>query len=568
MSNSHVEQRNFSGFLIGSRIQKLYIFGGYDKSDFLEGLIDRYETPKVPISKSPRNNESSLRENIQTEKKGISHRFKTLKASVNSGSSSKQTRHAKGKSLDGSNKELPQVLNTIQATITNTSTTDNLQTSKKSYGAMMDHVEDLEEYTNTLCTDALHLISILTNEELKKDDYELLKSMCEELKIFCSTSQPVLFTDPTKKVKALEKQQKTQRFEKKNFPYQYYQSVKVAKEYNHPLPPNFSSWSKEKTSRYHIFNEIVQTETLYVHDLAYIISFYMKPLQNEFKDIINLYEFTSLFKNIESLFELNKQILSSLQEQQNKPCKQQDTGAVFLHFLDEIKSKYITYSANQIAANETYVSLMKSSPDFENFCNLVFSLPESKNQSLDSYLIKPFQRVCRYSLLLKELDKQTPNSWPTASNIHKAKKAIDIVVGKANESKREADSLVQVLEIQNRFDFGDPELMQLHKLHFIKEGVFKILNAKKKLKSITIFLFKENLLLANGTGKKLTKLRFMKTNCIIIYDIGDSSKSYKNVFTIVDISDNFKIDVSAPSLEDKKAWIEAINTADPSQDAC
>jgi len=425
----------------------------------------------------------------------------------------------------------------------------------------MEHVEELEEYQNTLVTDSLHFVTILDKfrESATNEDRQLLSSMCEELRIFCQT-QPAPITDTTKLAKAKESEQKLARFKPEKFPYHHYRSMDVTSEYNTSLPEGFDSWSKTDKNRYHIFNEILQTETLYVHDLAVIIGLYMRPLQNEFKDLVNSYEFKSLFNNTEALFELNKKLLALLLEVAEKPPKQQDIGRVFFICLEEIRTKYVTYSANQIAANDTLVGLMKSSTDFEAFCNLVASLPESKGMPLASYLIKPFQRVCRYSLLLKELDKQTPNSWHTSSEIHKAKKAIDIVVAKANESKREADSLVQVLEIQNRFEFEEQQKLQLHKLTFIREGTFKIL-VKKKPKSIHVFLFKELLLLTTGTGKKLQVLRSMPTNCIVIYDEG--VKPLKNYFTIVDVTDYFKIIVGAESPEAKKEWIDAINAADP-----
>merc|ERR1712000_507951 len=176
--------------------------------------------------------------------------------------------------------------------------------------------------------------------------------------------------------------------------------------------------------------------------------------------------------------------------------KAQDIGGIFLKLQDDLR-KYIPYSANQSAANDTIVRLTKTSQEFNAYVACVQAKKESKNLGLDSLLIKPFQRVCRYPLLLKELLKATPSGWSVRDNITKAIEVIDVLVKEANDSKRQTDNLVEVMELQNRFVISpnDTELLTLHKKHFMQEGACKLVN-KKKSKPGHLVLFSEIVIIA------------------------------------------------------------------------
>ena len=73
-------------------------------------------------------------------------------------------------------------------------------------------------------------------------------------------------------------------------------------------------------------------------------------------------------------------------------------------------------------------------------------------EDLNGYLIKPFQRICRYVLLLKELMKQTPANWPDCDGLNTAIESIDVVVRRANETQRVMDNLTKIEQIQAKLD--------------------------------------------------------------------------------------------------------------------
>ena len=76
---------------------------------------------------------------------------------------------------------------------------------------------------------------------------------------------------------------------------------------------------------------------------------------------------------------------------------------------------------------------------------------ESSKQDFHSLSIKPFQRVTRYPLLIKELLGCTAKGTPENVCLTEAKQKIDEIVQAANENKRVIDSVLKMMEIQNSF---------------------------------------------------------------------------------------------------------------------
>lgn len=70
---------------------------------------------------------------------------------------------------------------------------------------------------------------------------------------------------------------------------------------------------------------------------------------------------------------------------------------------------YAIYCSNHENANKLYEKLLASNAQFaEWIAAQKLNNPAVKGAGLESYLIKPVQRLCRYPLLLKELVKVPP----------------------------------------------------------------------------------------------------------------------------------------------------------------
>lgn len=103
---------------------------------------------------------------------------------------------------------------------------------------------------------------------------------------------------------------------------------------------------------------------------------------------------------MEELWEVNNRLLVMLNAEWEKPAKEQKVGDVFISMLEDLK-KYKPYCANQVTTEETIERLLRENKDFGLFVEEVQKMDESNRQSVQSYLLKPFQRITRYPLLLR-----------------------------------------------------------------------------------------------------------------------------------------------------------------------
>lgn len=69
---------------------------------------------------------------------------------------------------------------------------------------------------------------------------------------------------------------------------------------------------------------------------------------------------------------------------------------------------------------------------------------------LESYLIKPVQRLCRYPLLLKEILKTTPTTHADYQPLSEALTKINEAVAKVNDFKGKAENAMMIAQVQQK----------------------------------------------------------------------------------------------------------------------
>lgn len=157
----------------------------------------------------------------------------------------------------------------------------------------------------------------------------------------------------------------------------------------------------------------------------------MKPLRSQ--GLLSAEDTGAVFSNVEQLRILNGELLTSLQGVEELSPQDQDVGRRFACFVDFLKM-YYQYCANQTTAVERLQELKKSKPQLPQalevwelrlYARYDWSLtiarqpnqeiknrPECNLLDLESFLIKPLQRVTKYPLLLKEILKHTETTHP------------------------------------------------------------------------------------------------------------------------------------------------------------
>ncbi|MED6274415.1 Pleckstrin y domain-containing G member 3, partial [Characodon lateralis] len=111
---------------------------------------------------------------------------------------------------------------------------------------------------------------------------------------------------------------------------------------------------------------------------------------------------------------------------------------------------------------------------------------------LETYLLKPVQRILKYHLLLQELSKHIDKSDPGYEVVEDAIITMTAVAWYINDMKRKQEHAVRLQEIESLLlNWSGPDLNGFGEL--VLEGSFKVLRVKKER---AFFLFDKMLLIA------------------------------------------------------------------------
>ncbi|XP_067451674.1 serine-rich adhesin for platelets isoform X2 [Thunnus thynnus] len=231
--------------------------------------------------------------------------------------------------------------------------------------------------------------------------------------------------------------------------------------------------------------EIVETEQAYVRDLKSIVEDYLGciidcgalPLKPE--------QVSTLFCNIEDIYEFNSDLLEDLERSPH-------AAAIAECFVErseafDIYTLYCMNYPNSVAVlrecmkNESLVRFFQ-----ERQTTLNHSLP------LETYLLKPVQRILKYHLLLQELSKHFDKSDPGYEVVEDAIITMTAVAWYINDMKRKQEHAVRLQEIESLLvNWSGPDLSGFGEL--VLEGSFKVHRVKKER---AFFLFDKMLLIA------------------------------------------------------------------------
>jgi len=119
--------------------------------------------------------------------------------------------------------------------------------------------------------------------------------------------------------------------------------------------------------------------------------------------------------------------------------------------MNEYLKMYLLYCSNYAYAL-TKLEDLKSSKSFSKFLITQFQRPESRCLHLDSFLIKPVQRICKYPLLLKELIKYTDESNKDYNNLKNGYAKLQTVVTVVNGASKVVEAVYNLIDFQSRFN--------------------------------------------------------------------------------------------------------------------
>lgn len=157
----------------------------------------------------------------------------------------------------------------------------------------------------------------------------------------------------------------------------------------------------KRTQRQHIVDELVRTERTYVQHLELLQSF--KKLVEQ-KGVIAGDAIHDIFLNLDALLDFQRRFLIRVEQTNAMPEERQNWGQLIKIYAEAFKV-YEPYIANQKKCEEVATlefDKLREAGGSEDLRQIVES-----PTVLMSFLLKPFQRLSKYPLLLKVREYNT-----------------------------------------------------------------------------------------------------------------------------------------------------------------
>ncbi|KAN0026491.1 hypothetical protein ACTFIV_007478 [Dictyostelium citrinum] len=252
--------------------------------------------------------------------------------------------------------------------------------------------------------------------------------------------------------------------------------IKVTRAFAQVVHQNVMKEEGENKMRNMVINEIINTEKDYIADLNIIVNFILTPLKDS--KIIPDKDISIIFSNIQLLLNVNKELLSDLLQKAPDEKPNHTVGTCFIYFFKYLKI-YSGYCANQTISADHIARCSKKIPAFKQFLEEKQASTECRQCNLESFLIKPVQRLCKYPLLLRELIKNSCEGHPDLANLEKAYTEIQEVVLSVNESKRKAEIHQKMYKIHEKLQAPEKFVFFTPTRYLIREATFGELTEEK-----------------------------------------------------------------------------------------
>jgi len=294
---------------------------------------------------------------------------------------------------------------------------------------------------------------------------------------------------------------------------------------------------KQVKKRNFIMTELLDTERKYVKDLEDCITYYMNEMHSENtkmpenirdkKDVI--------FGNIKELHYFHSEIfLKELEKYKQLP---EDLGHCFVTWSVKF-TLYVEYCQNK--PNSANVLIKDAGRFFEDIKH-----EKQLNDSIQSYLIKPVQRITKYQLLLKDL----ASCCKSSEEINEGLQVMLEIPKRANDAMHVSN----IVSMDG--DYGD----------VIMQNGFQVMDTKqiiRKGKDRHLFLFELSLVVCkkevadNQDTKYFFKNKYLLSELKVAESSNTSDDSCK--FTIL-IGRSEKLVLKAESLKIKQDWVKHLN---------
>lgn len=316
--------------------------------------------------------------------------------------------------------------------------------------------------------------------------------------------------------------------------------------------------------RDHIIKEILDTEEGYLKHLKVMVEVYIPQL----KVHITPEDKETVFLNTEKIFMLHLNFHRELSNKKIfKPGKPDSTGKIDISAFIRYKEQFLMYShycTHLDDAQKRAVELLR----VQGFRTTVEELNKKLERKfpLREQLAVSFQRVLKYPLLLRDLNKNTPEVHEDHASVQNAYDAMDDVAKFINEYKRDMEQVSVIDQIQSSLRFDMPVFgRQKDYGRHIKDGELQVQfdTSDKKEKRFS-FLFEHALLLCKAKGDNFEVKEVLDLVKFVLEDGHSSGKgNYSHFLKLLarspdGISELKNCKIFTKTQQMKISWISAI----------
>ncbi|XP_011302498.1 protein still life, isoform SIF type 1 isoform X5 [Fopius arisanus] len=216
----------------------------------------------------------------------------------------------------------------------------------------------------------------------------------------------------------------------------------VVSSHSQVLTPSRQLSDAEKLKK--VICELIETERTYVKNLNNLLENYLEPLKRE--TFLSNAEINALFGNIQEIVTFQRQFLQNLDHAIEMEADFNNfehpsqfkgvlfsIGSAFLYYVNHFKL-YSSFCASHSKAQKV-LHPNEGNQALQEF--LQARNPRQQHSStLESYLIKPIQRILKYPLLLQQLKNLTDDRSEEHQHLIEALKGMEKVAEHINEMQR------------------------------------------------------------------------------------------------------------------------------------
>jgi len=253
---------------------------------------------------------------------------------------------------------------------------------------------------------------------------------------------------------------------------------------------------KQMTRRDHILKELVDSERHYVHHLQNLQA--MKKELEEAGGRVAGDSIHNIFLNLNNLLDFAQRFLIRVEQQYELPEDEQNWGQLFIRYKEPFR-QYEPFIANQkrceITCAKEWNNMRESARS-----PLMHQMLENPT-IMNGFLIKPFQRLTKYPLLLRDLEKQIQDV-DLKNDLNKAIQIIQDVLNQADASIDKETREDAVVDLQDRVeDWKNLNLNSIGELLMngtflvVKEAALRTAALRTEDKEYNLYLFARILVL-------------------------------------------------------------------------